>query len=315
MWRWRLIEREQDVRLQQDKNVLSGMPFSVFQKGAMLPLRLIAALACALMMSGCATRGVSLQEVREFASASGKLAGFADLSTRFRTTYQRELPYLTPAADQLARENDARRAAVYQDFISAQKTLQLYMQTLGQLAGEDRYDLSPRLDELGDGLRANAETRVEKRHVTAYMGLTRLVTRVLLSNYQARSVQDMVRDGDPHVQALLQAMHALLRYYAKTNENEKKTVLGMFDIEIPFSVQPRDRMLVTLAKVHYTSKLAEYRLIEKRYALAQEGLDKIALGHRKLRENINDLHGAEVRKYLEAIAKDLAMIHEGLKSN
>ena len=62
----------------------------------MLPLRLIAALACAVLFSGCATHAVSLQEVRQFASASGKLAGFADLSTRFRTTYQRESPYLRP---------------------------------------------------------------------------------------------------------------------------------------------------------------------------------------------------------------------------
>ena len=70
----------------------------------------------------------------------------------------------------------------------------------------------------------------------------RLITRVILSNYQARSVEAMVREGDPHVQALLEAMTALLRYYAKTNENEKKTVLGMFDVEIPFSLRPQDRI-------------------------------------------------------------------------
>ena len=199
---------------------------------------------------------------------------------------------------------------MYQDFLSAQKTLVLYMQTLNQLAGEERYDLSPRLDELGEGLKANAETKVEQRHVTAYTGLGRLVTRVILSNYQARSVETMVREGDPHVQALLEAMSALLRYYAKTNDNEKKTVLGVFDVEIPFAARPQDRMLVTLAKVHYTSKAAEYRLIDRRYALAQEGLDKVSLGHRKMRENLDKLNGDEVRKYLQAIGRDLAMIHD-----
>ena len=80
--------------------------------------------------------------------------------------------------------------------MSAQKTLVLYMQTLNQLAGEERYDLSPRLAELGEGLKANAETKVEQRHVRAYTGLGRLITRVLLSNYQARSVEAMVRDAD-----------------------------------------------------------------------------------------------------------------------
>ena len=275
----------------------------------------LAALAASLLLGGCASPNVSLAEVREFAGASAKLGGYAELSTRYRDTYLREQPYLTPAADKVARETDARRRAVYEDFRSVQKAVVLYMQTLALLAGEDRFDLTPQLDDLGNGLKANAESGLEQRHVTAYTGLTRLLTRAIASGYQGRSVETMVRDGDADLQTLIGAMISLTRLYAKTNENEKKTILGIFDIEIPYANRPNDRMLVTLAKVHYLNKSQEYKLIDKRYALALQGLTKVSLGHQKLRENLNNLSGDELRGTLRNFGRDLRVIREGLSEN
>jgi hypothetical protein len=270
-------------------------------------------LAASLLLGGCATTGpVSLAEVREFADASARLGGYAELSRRYRDTYEREQPYLSPAADRIAKENDARRKAVYSDFVSIQKSLVLYMQTLSLLAGDTRYDLSAQLDDLGTNLQANAESGLQQRHVAAYTGLTRLLTRVIASSYQNRSVATMVRDGDADVQVLLEAMITLTRLYAKTNENEKKTVLGIFDVEIPFSTKNQDRMLVTLAKVHYLSKATEYRLVDKRYDMALQGLTKVALGHQKMREHLNDLTADEVRKLLAGYGRDLRALRDAL---
>lgn len=276
--------------------------------------RFLLVLAAGLLLASCATSGgpVSLAEVREFADASARLGGYAELSKRYRDTYQREQPYLSPAADRIAKENDARRKAVYDDFVSIQKSLVLYMQTLSLLAGESRYDLSPQLDDLGNGLKANSESGLQQRHIAAYTGLTRLLTRVIASGYQNRSVATMVRDADADVQVLLEAMIALTRLYAKTNENEKKTILGIFDVEIPFSTRNSDRMLVTLAKVHYLSKSTEYKLIDKRYDLALQGLTKVALGHQKMRENLNKLTADETRKLLAAYGRDLRALREAM---
>jgi hypothetical protein len=273
-------------------------------------------LCASLLLDGCATTGsVNLQEVRDFADASAKLGAYAELSRRYRDTYEREQPYLSPAADKLARDNDVKRHAVYDDFVTLQKTLVLYMQTLSVLAGDNRYDLTPRLDDLGNGLKANAESGLEQRHIAAYMGLTRLLTRVIASGYQNRSVETMVRDGDADVQAILEAMISLTRLYMKTNENEKKTVLGIFDVEIPFSTRSSDRMLVTLAKVHYMNKAAEYRLVDKRYELALQGLTKVALGHQKLRENLNNLSRDEVRALIASYGRDLRIIRDNLNGD
>jgi predicted DNA-binding protein YlxM (UPF0122 family) len=287
-------------------------------KGPMTACRQAAAFALlcfSLLLGGCASTNVSLQEVREFADASARLGAYAELSTRFRDTYAREQLYLSPAADRIAKETDVKRRAVYDDFLNVQKTVVLYMQTLSVLAGDGRYDLTNRLDDLGNGLKANAESGLEQRHVQAYTGMMRLLTRVIASGYQGRSVATMVRDGDADIQTLLDAMITLTRYYAKTNENEKKTILGIFDIEIPFASKPQDRMLVTLAKVHYLNKSAEYRLLDKRYDLALQGLTKVSQGHKKLRENLSDLSGSEVRNTLKAYIHDLLVIREGLTGN
>ena len=282
-----------------------------------LALRLTVAsslLGINLLLGGCASTGgpVSLTEVREFADASAKLGGYTELSRRYRDTYEREQPYLPAGADKLARENDARRRAVYEDFMSVQKALVLYMQTLSLLAGDTRYDLSTQIDDLGNGLKANADSGLQQRHITAYTGLTRLLTRAIASGYQNRSVETMVRDGDADVQVLLEAMISLTRLYYKTNENEKKTILGIFDVELPFAKGRDERMLVTLAKVHYMNKASEYKLVDRRYDLALQGLTKVALGHQKLRENLHKLSQADVRLMLGNYSKDLRIIREGL---
>lgn len=280
----------------------------------MRPFTLIARFAlCLGLLTGCASPAtVSLSEVRAFADQSAKLGAYAELSTRYRDTYAREQLYLAPAAEKLARETDAKRRANYEDFISAQKAVVLYMQTLSQLAGADRFDLGDRLDDLGNGIKANLDSGLDKRHVQAYTGMTRLLTRVIASGYQNRSVQTMVRDGDHDLQTLLDAMLTLTRLYARTHDNEKKSVLGLFDIEIPMAAKPQDRMLVTLAKVHQLNKSTEFRLLDKRYALAVQGLTKVSLGHQKLREHLNDLQSEDIKAMLISYAKDLQDIRTGL---
>lgn len=273
----------------------------------------LALVALSMLAGGCASTGnVSLHEVREFADASAKLGGYSELSKRYRDTYLREKPYLSPIADRLAKENDAKRRAAYDDFYSVQRALVLYMQTLSVLAGDARYDLTPQLDDMGTGLKALAGSGLEQRHAVAYTGLTRLLTRAIASGYQGRSVETMVRDGDVHVRVLLEGMMTLTRLYSKTHDNEKKTVLGIFDVEIPFSGKAQDRMLVTMAKVHYMDKANEYKALDKRYDLAQQGLTKVALGHQKMRERLGQLRSDEVRHMLGDYARDLRLIYTGL---
>ncbi|MBD8632302.1 hypothetical protein IFT74_13125 [Oxalobacteraceae sp. CFBP 8755] len=266
-----------------------------------------------LLVAGCASTGqVSLGEVREFADASARLGGYAELSRRYRDTYEREMPYLSPQAERVARDTDARRRAVFDDFVAIQKTLVLYMQTLSLLAGDGRYELSGRVDDLGSGLKAMTDSGLKQRHVAAYTGMTRLLTRVIASRYQNRSVDTMVRDGNADVQTLIDAMIVLTRIYEKANENEQKTVLGLFNAEIPMANRNADRMLVTLAKVHLQNKTAEYRLIDRRYKLAQQGLTKVALGHQKMRENMDKLSSEETRRMLAGYVHDLNLIRDAL---
>jgi hypothetical protein len=71
-------------------------------------------------------------------------------------------------------------------------------------------------------------------------------------------------------------------------------------------------MLVTLAKVHYLSKSTEYKLLDKRYDLALQGLTKVALGHQRMRENLPKLQAPEVRTLLAAYGRDLVALRDAM---
>lgn len=246
-----------------------------------IPASALAVLFATLILGGCAGNP-RLHEAREFAAESAKLGGYADLTQRFRDTYLREQPYLSPAAEQRERAADARRRAAYPDLMAIHAAVQLYMQTLGKLADGEAFDLKEPVKAMGAGIKAWPDTGLTDRHVNAYSGLAQLLARAATNPYQKRAVQAMVRDGDQELQALLEAMQNLLRYYDKSSDNERDIVLGMLEVEIPFADTPRDRLLAALAKSHRLAKRNEYRLIGLRHTLAAKHVAAIAAAHKAL---------------------------------
>lgn len=273
---------------------------------------LIAAALLLAALCGCATgpETARLQEVRAFAAESAKLNGYADLTQRFRDSYTRQKPYLSAAAEQRERVTDARRRAAYDDLIAIQKTVVLYMQTLGQLAGGEQFDLKPQLKAIGSGIKAWPDTGLSDRHVNAYVGVARLLARAISGTYQDRAVQTMVREGYEALQDLLDAMQALLRYYDKSNDNEQKIVLGMLEMEIPFADTPRDRLLAVLARAHQQAKAAEYRLIGLRHTLALNNVEAIARGHQALLQHLDQLDSPAARSALARSGSEVRATRE-----
>ncbi|MES2263303.1 MAG: hypothetical protein V4724_32680 [Pseudomonadota bacterium] len=282
-------------------------------------LRLVTATLLAAVLGGCASGG-PLREVRDFAAESARLDAYAELSTRFRDTYQREQPYLSAAADQQERLLDAGRRDAYPDLIAIGRSLALYMQTLGQLADARQVDLKPQITDLGSSIKAWPDTGLSDRHVNAYASLGNVLARAAAGQYQQRAAQAMLRDGAPQVQTLLEAMQTLLRYYDKSSDNEQRIVLGMLDLEIPYADTPGERLLAALAKSHRQAKIAEYRLTGLRHTLAAKQVAAIARGHQALLLRLDQpdnspardalaLSGSEVRAANAALA---APILEGV---
>jgi hypothetical protein len=295
--------------------LVNPMRLETRMKFASLPAALVA-IAFVIGLGGCASGGNAggMPEVREFAAESAKLSAFAELTARFRDTYKRELPYLTPEAQRAERETDASRRAAYDDFINIERAVVLYMQTLGKLAGSDEFDLQDQANRLNTTIKAWPESGIDTRHANAYGALARLVTRAITSNYQQKAVAEMVSEGNEPLQTLLDAMAALLRYYDKTSDNERKTVLGMLDIEIayidnPANPNPDHRLLAALSKVHYQEKANEYSLVGRRLTLAERNLQAISQAHRVLVEHLaarGSAQGAgETRQALDATNRQI----------
>jgi hypothetical protein len=248
--------------------------------------RLFLILGLIALLGGCASSTPRMAEVREFAAQSPKLNAYHELTERYRDTYQREQPFLSSAADVRERVLDARRREASADFVKLQYGVQAYMQALGKLAGDKQYDLEDQVKGLSGGIKAWPDTGLEDRHVNAFAGLTRLLTRAVTRQAQEDAVMELMRDGQQPVQELIDAMRTLLRLYDKSNDNEQQIVLGMLDTEIPYLDAARDRLLLALARSERQDKTAEYRLIGLRQTLAQKNLAAIERSHRALIEQI-----------------------------
>lgn len=245
-------------------------------------LRLLLALSLAAALGGCASSTARMAQVRDLAAESAKLGAWSDLTERYRDTYAREQPYLSPQADARERARDASRRAASADFLRIGRGVQLYMQTLGTLAGDNQYDLEDQVKAAGSAIKAWPDSGLEDRHVNAYAGLTRLLAHAIGSRYQEQAVRELVQAGDPPLQELLDAMRILLRAYAGSNDNEQAIVTGLLEVSIPYQNTPDQRLLATLAQVQLRALRSEYKLIGRRLTLTAHNLDAIAAGHRTL---------------------------------
>jgi len=193
------------------------------------------------------------------------------------------------------------------------QTVSLYMQTLAKLAGENTFDLSKQIDSLSAGIKAYPDLGIDDKQVDAITNISKVITKWITTAVQERAVRSMVTESDPHLQKVLDGMIGLVRYYRKTNENEKNTVLGFFEVEIPYADSPKDRLLATLARVHVQAKTSEYMSVQRKYDEAEKGIKSIAAGHRKLLENIDKLSIDEVQSMISTFAKDIKTIRNNLQ--
>lgn len=258
------------------------------------------------LLAGCASPD-RLRDVREFAAESSRLSGFTDMSVRFRDTYAREQPYLSPAADARERALDAVRRQQYADSLSIAKGVALYLDTLAVLAGERQYDLSDQVHGLSSSIKAWSDAGLDSGHVDAYAELTRLLARSIAAPRQQRAVQAMVRDGQAPLHQLLAAMTALLRYYDKSNAEEKAIVLGMLQVEIAFVDTPPNRLLAALGKAQQQNKMAEYRQAEALCRLAESNLATIAQAQQALLQYVDQPDSAAAQAALEHASRQLRL--------
>jgi hypothetical protein len=271
-------------------------------------------ILCTLIVLFCLAGCADLKEVQRYAAESAKFSAYTELTTRFRDTYQREQPYLPGAAEREAQINDKKRREAYPDLIKIHQGVSLYMQTLAKLAGDDTFDLSKPIGALAGGIKTHPDTGIQKSHVDAFFGITKIASRWATSAYQQGAVRQMVVEGDTPLQTMLDGMLSVVRYYEKTNEGERATVVGFFETELPFVNTPKDRLLATLAKAHLQSKSSEYQAAKRKYAEAARGLRSIADGHRRLVENIDKLSDQQTKALIETIAKDIETVRGNLNT-
>ncbi|MCE3262331.1 MAG: hypothetical protein K0R43_1410 [Pseudoduganella sp.] len=244
-------------------------------------LHLLSCLLSCLLFAACASNP-RLEAARALAADAPKLAAFSDLSQRFRDTYQRQLPYLSPAAARREEAIDRKRQEAYPDCIALHAATTAYLHALGALAGGATYDYGDQVKQLAAGIKAWPDTGLTDRHVNAYAALVRVLLRAASGQAQDQAVQALLREGAQPLQDALDAMYTLLRYFDKNHDNEQRTVLGMLTVEIPYADAPRERLLAALARAHEQEKRREYRLLGLRHTLAAQHVAALRARHADL---------------------------------
>ncbi|RUR90832.1 hypothetical protein [Pectobacterium polaris] len=276
----------------------------------MKPWRSIVSIFAVLYLAGC----TNLQPVRDFANSSAELSGYTQLTDRFATTYSREKLYITGAVDTAAQENDKKRKAAYKDLVKIHQTAALYMETLATLAGEDTYDLSDEIKSVAGGIKTHSAFGISAAQVDNVATVTTLISKWATAGIREKAVKEMVREGDAPFQVLLGTMQDLVRLYAKTNEEEKKEVLGFFELEILFADAPKDKLLATLARVHEDEKRREYAQAQQLYSETEQGLKKISEGHKMLLKHLDDLSGEDLKASLKILTKDIKSLSKSVRT-
>lgn len=267
-------------------------------------------LVLPIVLTAC----VDLKEVRNFATESAKLSGYTELSTRFRDTFERQKPYLSGENLQAEEANDKQRKEIYPDLIRIHERASRYLLTLAKLAGDDTFDLSPRIDTVGDRINDHPQFPIEAKHVQAYTELGKLVAKWSTSRSQQRAVREMVREGNEPLQVLLDGMGDLVRLYRKTHEQERNAVLGFFQVQLPFHDPQQDTLLLALARTHEQAKEREYRLAGATYDDAEQGIRKISAGHAALLSNMNNLDADEIKSFIGGAAKEIKILREHIQT-
>jgi hypothetical protein len=170
--------------------------------------------------------------VRDYANEAAKFSAYTELTTYYRDTYEREKPYLIGEADKIAKENDKKRKEFYKNFLNVHERLALYMKTLAVLAGDETFDINKEIDTLTKRINKFPEMGFDEKHVAACADISKIIAKWAMSGKQQHAVRKMVTEGNEPLQTLLEGMSAVLRQYRHTHDNERKEVLGLFEMEI-----------------------------------------------------------------------------------
>lgn len=265
-----------------------------------------------LALSGCA----NLKEVRDFTKESAKLAAYTELTNRFVSTSDRQQAYDFNAATTAANlENDKERKAAKDTLLGLHKIASNYMKTLAQLAGEDTFVLDKEIEVISTSLKAFPNLGVKQDQIDAATKVVKVVVQWALAAAQEKAVKQMLNEGGPDAQKVLDGLVTVAVSYKGVFENEKATILEPLNLytAVPPDGTAKDKMLWSIAREARRAKAIEYEALSANYKSSLDGLRAVAAGHEQMRGNIDKLDSYQVKAILKKLKDDVQTARESLQ--
>jgi len=267
--------------------------------------------------TGCANLGA----VRRFAKTSAATADYRQAVDDYVAAPARIKRFAPPDAaaglDAQARARSGQRARLE----AAQAMLVNYLGALGDLSADELADVDADVESLGDalekgGLVGEGPGQLRADAASAAASIGKVLVRASLEGWRRREVVRIIREADPHLQAVVAGLAAIVeKDFALSLEQERQAVESVFrgwEAAARAGGDPDGAPRVARA-------LLEERLVAlqlRRAALTEYGkvLVLIGKGHADLRAKVDHLEGPDLRARLTSHARDLMTLYRSIRT-
>ncbi len=258
-----------------------------------------------LLLCGCA----NLEAVGNFARLSADTAGYRQIVSDYSDSPERLRPYSPPGftaqLDTLVRLRQEQKPRLE----NIQTVLVEYMSALGELSDGKRPCVDERIGAIGTSLGSYgfAASASGKAAATAGASIAAILLKRSLDSWRQHEVSGIIRECDPHLQAVIAGMKRLLDTQMRASLDNEEAALSK-----PFLAWEVDAGLH--GQKESAGRVAQVLLVERRLELQKKRmrldtyirvLDTIGKGHADLLVNVAHIRGRLLEDRLRQYSKEL----------
>jgi hypothetical protein len=261
----------------------------------------LAPIVALVVIAGCA----QLKEIREFAEQGAQLAAYTAIVDDDLQSFDRRGELTREDLRPSVAEEKEKRKALRERLLAMHGAIELYMQTIGQLAADKTVDYGAELKSLTGNLQKLGA--LDDAEVNAFNKVAGLIARAITDGYRQRELRHMIREAQPHLLVLLKSVRTFVEkdYAENTLALEANALRSFYTPIIGSARENKESAALELAQAMYAEKQKPIRQRQDNARAFVAVVDGIAAGHTVLYENADAIDTKLVLDTIREYAKQI----------
>lgn len=283
-------------------------------KARLSPLPL--SLVLYTLVVGC----TDLESVRSFAKLSASAANYQQVVTDFVESPKRQIRYQPANQDQTLLEIARRRTEQKKAFADVQNVIVSYMNSLGDLAGDQVATIDTEVDGVTAALEkvkfvGEADKQIGKETASAAGTIAKKLGNAILQQWRKSKIRDLIRETDEPLQNTIAGFTAVLDKDLRSSlRNEEVAVKKPFQAWKAASGSREDRDgAPPVADILMDERVSDLKTKEAQLDAYISALRNIAKGHHSLYTNSEKLDSRSVITEIKAYSKDIQSLKKAIE--